>query len=670
LETLKYSVDRTATDLESMRAQYMELSRQAGERTERLNTYQTQRRALQEEVMKKTKGLLSAEERAQEMDELLTIEETNVKRIEKELEKTREKQFKKSQRLFEQKQSNAVLQAELHGSRVASKNLVSNQRKLDEEALKQQEILYTQDFQLQQQERKIGRMQGDRSEEEQTKLNAKFKELESESSRQLHEEALLKNQLKKLQDDLRRVSRSLERSSKGRELLTGRIDEVNLHIDSTQREMKKLIANKQEMMVEENILKLEVKRLREVLFCHADEVHSLERKKLQLHTAMSERTKEIDVHKEMLRAEIKVVESDRQTASAEVHDRFSKIEKLRKRYEILASTMAPPEGEEEQSTTYYVIKAAQEREELQRRGDELDSKIQKSEREIKALENTLKLMNARNTNYRASLTKADVKGEEVAELEQLEGRLQTLMDKFRHKRRDLKDLKEDTKTMSSTLTNLSTNEDVFSTLVEERKRGLGSLQKDIEEQKQKTDRVKKQTVKLQNSLREKKGLSRPTPEEVDLSVRELRGLNLNITQHLSQVGSYHGDLGEPLKQMFAEANIPPPTTPTGSRMSSRPPSSLQSSRSSLSTSRTMSSRGGPTPIQPKALEIGMSPTSSREGLSSRSSTSSVGKKPISSRASSKLSSKQSSRASSRVSLSSRPSSKATLDLSIGPSSTH
>ena len=30
--------------------------------------------------------------------------------------------------------------------------------------------------------------------------------------------------------------------------------------------------------------------------------------------AMSERTKEIDVHKEMLRAEIKVVESDRQTA--------------------------------------------------------------------------------------------------------------------------------------------------------------------------------------------------------------------------------------------------------------------------------------------------------------------------------------------------------------------
>ena len=42
--------------------------------------------------------------------------------------------------------------------------------------------------------------------------------------------------------------------------------------------------------------------------------------------------------------------------SAEFHERLSKIDKLKNRYEILTVVMLPPEGEEEKTQAYYVIK--------------------------------------------------------------------------------------------------------------------------------------------------------------------------------------------------------------------------------------------------------------------------------------------------------------------------
>jgi hypothetical protein len=57
------------------------------------------------------------------------------------------------------------------------------------------------------------------------------------------------------------------------------------------------------------------------------------------------------------------------------------------------------------SQAYYIIKAAQKREELQRKGDQLDQDIRKCEKEIRALNTTLDHLNARNTAFRESFQK-------------------------------------------------------------------------------------------------------------------------------------------------------------------------------------------------------------------------------------------------------------------------
>ena len=48
--------------------------------------------------------------------------------------------------------------------------------------------------------------------------------------------------------------------------------------------------------------------------------------------AMKERRQEITIHKDMLQAQFKAADEERQQISAELHERISKIDKLRKRY--------------------------------------------------------------------------------------------------------------------------------------------------------------------------------------------------------------------------------------------------------------------------------------------------------------------------------------------------
>ena len=83
-------------------------------------------------------------------------EEIRLKAVIKENENLKKEQFKRSQKLFEHRSHERELISSISGGQGQNKNLSVRISHLDEQVIRQQELLYNVEFQLQQMERKVG----------------------------------------------------------------------------------------------------------------------------------------------------------------------------------------------------------------------------------------------------------------------------------------------------------------------------------------------------------------------------------------------------------------------------------------------------------------------------------------------------------------------------------
>ena len=89
-------------------------------------------------------------------------EEVRLKETIKENDALKKQQFKRSQKLFELRTKERELISNISGGQGQNKNLAVRITHLDEQVVRQQELLYNVEFQLQQMERKVARAGGQR----------------------------------------------------------------------------------------------------------------------------------------------------------------------------------------------------------------------------------------------------------------------------------------------------------------------------------------------------------------------------------------------------------------------------------------------------------------------------------------------------------------------------
>ncbi len=351
---------------------------------------------------------LSAEENAKRMENFFKISKEKEFEMNQQIKKLSEFHYKALQELSTLKTQKKNFEAEINGCEATLKNLEIRISSLDHEILKQDETIYEQDFKLAGLKRKINKLQGEKSNDEQLALERRIAELKATKQEKMIQYDTLMTQYKRVQDETRKTKAQIEELNKNRVYVDTKLSELTLTIDNSEKLLEKTINQKEEIMVNENLKKLELIKLRDLLDKRADDVLNLNKERIKLESGMKERFTEIDIHQDLLNTQLRSWNDELQTVSRELKQRMAKVEQLKKKYDIAMVSMAPPEGAppEENSQAYYVIKAAQEKEELQREGDDLDARIKKAEKELRALENTLGVVNTNNDSYKQTFSKA------------------------------------------------------------------------------------------------------------------------------------------------------------------------------------------------------------------------------------------------------------------------
>ena len=209
-------------------------------------------------------------------------EEARLQDLERQKHALRDKIFKTGQELFGLRTTERDLIAEIAGTQSQNKNMEAKINQLDGQISRQQELLYTADFQIQQLERKVARASGERSDDEKRILNQKISGLEEQLEGVQHDHSMLDNQVKTASDTLRHATRTKQQLEGDSSELTSKIDELKLECDTTHRVVKTALKAKEDKLVEADVLRLEVKKRASALVEATSEVYGLENRKEQL----------------------------------------------------------------------------------------------------------------------------------------------------------------------------------------------------------------------------------------------------------------------------------------------------------------------------------------------------------------------------------------------------
>jgi len=541
VEVLKNTLAKTHNQLANEQTSAKNLRIELENKRDKQKGLEDKFKKIQDSLQSEIGQLQTLDERNAHFQKLHAAEEQKLKDVKKQGVALKDEMFKAGQQLFTLRTKERDLIAEIAGGQSQNKNMTSKVSQLDAYIIKQQQMLYNASFNVQQLERKVARAGGERSDEETRVLNQRIQKLNKILEGVNAEYNLLSSQVKLAEENLKSASRTKMDFVTSQQSLESSLAELKLETETTLRSVKEKVKEKEDKLVASDILQLEVKRLRDILTMRSDEVYGLENRKEQLQMSIEERKHEVEVHKETLQAQLKILQEDIHRVTLEKKEKEMRIEKLQSKFEVTKGRVQGAGGDdgEEKSQAYFVIKAAQEREELQREGDGLDAEIAKAEKEVRALENTLQKLLGKNAAYRTSFRRVDQR--KITEVTtSLREKLDRSYDRMKTKRAEERQLQADVDQAEARVDTIQ--EDIKHKLshvsgVREEMEGVEGEMAEL------GDRLARSLKRLEVTEGQLAGSGSPLAMQKEVALKEIEELNLSALQELRNLSSLHPKSG-------------------------------------------------------------------------------------------------------------------------------
>lgn len=148
----------------------------------------------------------NAQERLRQIEELLETEAKNIKTLQNEIERLFSALYRSEQQLKKLQESEKNLMAEGQALESGISRTKVSCKNLEKELMRQTEILYNVDYNIQHAEMRLANMQGNVDTEESRRLDDRRKYLEKVYEDKLRAEEMMKTQIARVEEDMRKLS--------------------------------------------------------------------------------------------------------------------------------------------------------------------------------------------------------------------------------------------------------------------------------------------------------------------------------------------------------------------------------------------------------------------------------------------------------------------------------